>query len=132
MSEQSWFADATPPGTQDVSSILLEGAQRFQLEPDQAPPAIANFRQAAQRMRDLMVEAVRLTNVPAPGLDAVSLNAALEIGRWAGNDEPGSLRWALDSGAIQLEQSAEALEQSLASYQSTDEANAAQLRGSEL
>lgn len=132
MSEQSWFGDATPPGAQDAGSILFDGAQRFQLEPDQAPQAITNFRQAAQRMRDLMDQAAQLADVPAPGLDAVSLNAAREIGQWAGSGEPGSLRSALESGALQLEQSAEALARSLASYQSTDEANAAQLRGSEL
>ncbi|MGH3770755.1 MAG: hypothetical protein ACRDRW_05060 [Pseudonocardiaceae bacterium] len=112
--------------------FYLDPAQHFRLDLDQAPQAIADFRQAAGRMRDLMVEAVRLANVAAPGLDAVSINAAREIGHWAASDEPGSLRWALDSGAIQLEETAAALERSLATYRDTDEANATHLRGSEL
>ncbi|MGH3722142.1 MAG: hypothetical protein ACRDRI_25535 [Pseudonocardiaceae bacterium] len=107
-------------------------AQHFQLDLDQAPQAIAGFRQAAQRMRRLMVEAAKLANVAPPGLDAVSINAAREIGQWAAGDEPGSLHWALDSGAIQLEETAAALERSLATCRSTDETNATHLRGSEL
>jgi hypothetical protein len=116
----------------DMTSILHDAAQHFQLDLDQAPQAIIAFRQAAREMRDLMYETSRLADIPAPGLDAVSVNAAREIGQWAIGEEPGSLRWALDSGAIQLEQAADALERSLATHQNNDEANAAHLRRSEL
>ena len=90
---------AGPARIQDLASVLGEPAQHFQLDLDQAPQTIAAFRQVAEGMRDLMDQAERLANVPAPGLDAVSINAAKEIGHWAISEEPGSLRWALESGA---------------------------------
>jgi hypothetical protein len=79
-----------------------------------------------------MDEAQRLGQVRPPGDDAVSLNAAQVIGQWASSEEPGSLRWSLDSGAIQLEQAANALEQSLAVHRNTDETNAALLNRRQL
>jgi hypothetical protein len=112
---------------QDLTSILGDPAQHFQLDLDQAPQAIAAFRQVAQGMRDLMDQAGMLANVPAPGLDAVSINAAREIGQWAASEEPGSLRWALESGAVQLDKAAKALELSLATHRNTDEVSAANL-----
>ncbi len=118
---------AGPARVQDLASILGDPTQHFQLDLDQAPKAIAAFRQVAQGMRDLMDQARLLANVPAPGLDAVSINAAKEIGQWAASEEPGSLRWALESGAVQLDRAANALEQSLAIHRSTDEANASHL-----
>ena len=123
---------AGPAPVQDLASILGDPGQHFQLDMDQAPQTIAAFRQAAERMRDLKVEAGRLAEVTAPGLDAVSINAAKEIGQWAVSEEPGSLRWALESGASQLEKAAKALERSLASHRHTDEANAAHLGRTEL
>jgi hypothetical protein len=121
-----------PAPVQDISSILLDPAQHFQLDIDQAPKAIAAFRQAAEGLRDLMVDAMRLANVRAPGLDAVSINAAREIGQWAAKADAGSLRSTLESGAIQLEKAADALEQSLATYRNAEEANVAYLNQSEL
>jgi hypothetical protein len=123
---------AGPAPIQDLTSVLGDLAQHFQLDLDQAPQTIAAFRQVAEGMRDLKVEAGRLAEVPAPGFDAVSVNAAKEIGQWAISEEPGSLRWALESGATQLEKTADALEQSLANHRNTDVANAAQLRWTEL
>lgn len=121
-----------PAPIQDLSSILLDPAQHFQLDLDQAPQAIAAFRQVADQLRDLMDEASRLAEVRAPGADAVSINAAKEIGQWAVSEEPGSLRWALESGAQELEKTADALERSVATHQSADDASAAHLRGSAL
>ncbi|MDQ2883184.1 MAG: hypothetical protein M3Y48_18915 [Actinomycetota bacterium] len=99
MSEYSGYDDPTPSGgatgnlnalmhppatgpapMQDLGSILLDPTQHFRLDLDQAPQAIATFRQAAQQMRDLKREALRLAEVTPPGLDAVSINAAKEIG----------------------------------------------------
>ena len=122
---------AGPAPVQDLASILGDPAQHFQLDLDQAPQTIAAFREAANRMRDLMDEARLLANVPAPGLDAVSINAAKEIGQWAVSEEPGSLRWALESGAVQLEKTAEALDRSLAAHRDLDDVNAAHLRRTE-
>jgi hypothetical protein len=121
-----------PAPIQDLSSILRDPAQHFQLDLNQAPKTIAAFRQAANELRDLMDAAVQLSNVAAPGLDAVSVAAAKEVGQWAASEEPGSLRWSLDSGAIQLEKVADALERSLATHRNTDEASAAHLRRSGL
>jgi hypothetical protein len=121
-----------PAPVEDLASILLDPAQHFRLDLDQAPQAIATFRQVAQEMRDLMVEAAQLANVTPPGLDAVSINAAREIGQWAASEEPGSLRSALESGAIQLEKAADALERSLTVYRNTDEVNVAHLSRPEL
>ncbi len=118
---------AGPASVQDLTSILGDPAQHFQLDLDQAPQAITTFRHAAERMRTLMDKASRLADVPAPGLDAVSINAAQEIGQWALSEEPGSLRWALESGAVQLEKAADALEQSLTIHRNSDEVNAAHL-----
>ena len=121
-----------PVPMQDLASILLDPTQHFRLDLDQAPQAIVTFRQVAQGMRDLMREVRRLGNVKSPGLDAVSINAAKEISQWAVSEEPGSLQAALESGAIQLEKAADALEGSLQTHRQTDEANAAHLRSREL
>jgi hypothetical protein len=118
---------AGPAPIQDLTSVLGDPAQHFQLDLDQAPQTIAAFRQVAEGMRDLMDQAERLGNLPAPGLDAVSINAAKEIRHWAISEEPGSLRWALASGALQLEKAADALEQSVATHRNLDEDNAAHL-----
>ena len=123
---------AGPAPVQDLTSVLGDPAQHFQLDLDQAPQTIAAFREAAHRMRKLKIEASRLADVPAPGRDAVSINAATEIGQWAASEEPGSLRWALESGAVQLDKAADALEQSLATHSNDDEVNAAHLRRTEL
>jgi hypothetical protein len=118
---------AGPAPVQDLVSILGDPAQHFQLDLDQAPQAIAAFQQAAEQMRKLMDKSSRLADVPAPGLDAVSVNAAKEIRQWAASEEPGSLRWALESGAVQMEKVAKALQRSLATHRNIDEVNAAHL-----
>src|SRR5262245_29561719 len=108
-----------PAPAQDLSSLLLNPAQHFQLDLDQAPNAIAAFRRVAQDLRDLMDEAKMLGDIGAPGLDAVSTNAAKEIGQWAMSQEQGTLRSALESGAQQMELVADVLERSLVVYQKT-------------
>jgi hypothetical protein len=108
----------------DMASTLRDPAQHFQLDLDQAPQAIAAFRQAADRLRDLMDRAAQLADIAAPGGDAVSINAVKEIGQWAAGHDPGSLRSALESGVIELER--------VQAHRNTDEANAAQLRRQEL
>jgi len=72
-------------------SILGDPTQHFRLDMDQAPQAIATFRQVATELRDLRFEVSQLADVPAPGLDAVSINAAKEIGQWAVSEEPAQL-----------------------------------------
>ncbi len=123
---------AEPAPIQELTSILRDPAQHFQLDLDQAPQSIALFRQAAERLRDLKRAAGQLTNIPAPGLDAVSINAVQEIGQWAAGNDPGSLRSALESGAIELEKVADGLELSVQAHRNIDQVNAAQLRQQEL
>ena len=58
-----------PPSTgpapiQDLSSILLDPTQHFQLDLDQAPQAIAAFRQTAAELRSLMVDAIEFGQRP--------------------------------------------------------------------
>lgn len=136
MSEYGGFGDPTPSdgsaSFQDLAPILDGSAEHFRIDLDQAPQTIARFQQAAQEMRDLMREAAELFNVTPPGLDAVSVDAATEIRQWSVSGEPGSLLPALESGAIQLEQAAEALQRSLALHQDTDETSAAHLSRLEL
>jgi hypothetical protein len=117
---------AGPAPVRDLSSILLDPTQHFQLDLDQAPKAIAAFRQAAEGLRDLMDETHRLGQVRPPGIDAVSINAAKVINRWASGGA-GSLQASLESGAMQMEKVADTLEQSLTGHRNTDEANAALL-----
>jgi hypothetical protein len=112
----------------DLASTMLDAAQHFQTNLDEAPQAITAFRQAAQVMRDLMFEASRLAEMSCPpGEDGVSRHAAGEIGRWAFSAEPGSLWWALESGSVQMEQAADTLEQSLATYQNVEDVNTTHL-----
>ena len=117
---------------QDMASILLDSTQHFRLDVDQAPQAISTFRQVAHELRALMDEVRQLGNVKPPGLDAVSINAAKEISKWAVSEEPGSFQSAMESGATQLEKAADALERSLQTHQQTDEVNATHLRSREL
>lgn len=121
-----------PAPVQDLAAILRDPAQHFQIDLDQAPQSIALFRQSADRLRDLMYDAAQLVNIPAPGRDAVSINAVHEIGQWAAGNDPGSLRSALESGVRELEKVADALEQSVQVHRNTDEANSALLRQQEL
>ncbi len=136
MSEHGGFGGPTPSGgsasVQDLAPILDGSAEHFRIDLDQAPQAIARFQQAAHGMRDLMREAAQLANVTPPGRDAVSINAAKEIGQWTASGESGSLLLALESGAIQLEKAAKALQRSLALHRDTDEASAAHLSRLEL
>jgi len=117
-----------PARVQDLAAILRDPAQHFQIDLDQAPQSIALFRQAADRLRDLMDRAARLADIPAPGFDAVSINAVKEIGQQAAGNDPGSLRSALESGATELDNVATALEQAVQAHRNIDEANAADLR----
>ncbi len=151
MSEQGGFGAPTPSGgmTENLdgllhpptgggapgpaqAALLGDPTQHIRRDRAPAPPTRAAVPHVLQANRVPLYDALRLSNVPAPGLDAVSINAAKEIGQWAASQEPGSLRWALESGAVQLEKAAKALEQSLATHCNTDEVNAAQLRRTEL
>jgi hypothetical protein len=117
---------AGPTPIQDLTSVLHDPAQHFQLDVDQAPKAIAAFRQAAAELRDLAYTATGLGQVSPPGHDAVSIDAAKVIGQWA-DGGPSSLRGVLESGATELERVADALERSLAVHQNTDETNSSML-----
>jgi hypothetical protein len=122
---------AGPTPIQDLTSVLHDPAQHFQLDVDQAPKAIAAFRQAAHDLRGLMDVAERLALVNSPGLDAVSIDAAKVIGQWAAGG-PDSLHGSMESGAIEMEKVADALERSLTAHRNTDESNSAILNRRQL
>jgi hypothetical protein len=136
MSEYGGFEQPVPPEDPNAvvnrlpsSSVMPNPAQYFRIDLDQAPQTIAAFRKAAEELRDIVFfEADRLRDFPAPGQDGVSIHAAREISQWSGSAEPGSLSSALESGAIQLEKAADALECSLATHQHNDEASADRLK----
>lgn len=121
------------PQLRELSSILVSTPGHFQIDLDQAPRAIADFRHAAQALRDLMDDAdILAANLNPPGLDAVSRNVVAEVGRWACGDEPGSLLSAMEQGSARLEEAADALERSLRAYRQTDEISAVNHRPLEL
>ena len=94
----------------------------FYVSPDDAPQAIADLREAAAQMRDLVERAARLADVRAPGLDEVSAEAVRLIGEKATGDS-GSLRTALQQGAEELEKAADQLEADLKNYLQVEELN---------
>jgi hypothetical protein len=110
-----------PAQLQDLSSILQGSSAHFQIDLELAPRAIADFRHAAQAMRELMDDAMNIATVSPPGVDAVSMNVVAEICRSASGSEPGSLRWAMEQGSMRLEEAANALERSLRTYRQADE-----------
>lgn len=122
-----------PSPLRDLSSILRDAPGHFMIDLDQAPRAIADFRHAAQAMRDLMDDAnIMAANTSPPGIDAVSMNVVTEMGRWACSSEPGSLLSAMEQGSTRLEEAADALERSLRAYRQTDESSAVDPRPLEL
>ncbi|HEY6422727.1 MAG TPA: hypothetical protein VIY28_05635 [Pseudonocardiaceae bacterium] len=64
-----------------------------------------------------------LANIPAPGIDGVSLNAVAEIGRWASDTGTNNLEATLNAGAKQLKDLAHKLREDLKTYLQVEELN---------
>ena len=90
---------------------------------EKVPQAIADLEHAAEFFRNRALIAERLANIPAPGLDGVSLNAVAEIGKWASDSGENNLAATLRAGATQLHDLAHKLREDLQTYLQVEEVN---------
>lgn len=105
---------------------LLSGsgaAAGFSIDYERLPQAITDLRHAAEFFRSRALVAERLANIPAPGVDGVSLNAVEQIGKWASDSGQNNLAATLHAGAKQLEDFAQKLGDDLKTYLQVDELN---------
>jgi hypothetical protein len=128
-SENQWFGAASDTGnllTGTALGALLGGsgtATGFSIDYERAPQAIADLEEAAVFLRDRAETALRLANIPAPGADGVSMNAVIQIGKWASDSGANNLYATLIAGAKQLEDLAHKLREDLKIYLQIDELN---------
>jgi hypothetical protein len=128
-SESQWSAPAS-----DTSNVLNSAsldalfngngaAAGFSIKYEQVPQAIADLKHAAEFFRDRAKVAEGLASIPAPGVDGVSLNAVVQIGRWASDTGENNLAATLVAGAKQLEDLAHKLREELKIYLQVEELN---------
>jgi hypothetical protein len=128
-SESQW-----PGPASDTSNVLnstpldalLTGNDRttgFSINYEKVPQAIADLEHAAEFFRNRALVAERLANIPAPGLDGVSLNAVAQIGKWASDSGENNLAATLRAGATQLHDLAHKLREDLQTYLQVEELN---------
>lgn len=128
-SESQWTGPAS-----DTSNVLNStpldallsgngGTAGFSINYEQLPQAIADLEHAAEFFRDRAKVAEGLANIPAPGIDGVSLNAVAQIGRWASDAGENNLASTLVAGAKQLEDLAHKLREDLNTYLQVEELN---------
>ena len=104
--------------------LLLSGngaAAGFSIDYERVPQAITDLEHAAEFFRSRALVAERLANIPAPGVDGVSLNAVAQIGKWASDSSQNNLAATLHAGAKQLEDLAQKLREDLKTYLQVDE-----------
>lgn len=101
----------------------LLGPSGFSINYDRVPQAIADLEHAARFFRTRAREALRLSSIPAPGIDGVSMNAVTQIGRWASDSGTNNLEATLLAGAKQLEDLAHKLREDLKTYLRVEELN---------
>ncbi|MGH3883909.1 MAG: hypothetical protein ACRDRC_10975 [Pseudonocardiaceae bacterium] len=128
-SENQWFSAASDTGNVLDGTVLdaaLGGSgatHGFSIDYERAPQAIADLEAAVAFLRDRADRAVDLARVPAPGSDGVSVNAAVQIGRWASHAGTNNLEVTLRVGAKQLEDLAQKLREDLTTYLQVEELN---------
>ncbi len=128
-SESQWFSAASDTGNALDSAALgaaLGGsgaATGFSIDYERVPQAIADLEEAARYFTKQAGIARDLANVPAPGIDGVSLNAVAQIGKWASDTGTNNLEATLKAGATQLEDLAHKLREDLKTYLQVDELN---------
>ncbi|MCA1705804.1 MAG: hypothetical protein LC808_22075, partial [Actinobacteria bacterium] len=98
-------------------------AQSFSIDYERVPQAIADLEHAAEFFKDRARVARSLAEIPAPGIDGVSLNAVAQIGRWASDTGVNNLEATLTAGALQLEDLAQKLREDLKAYLQVEELN---------
>lgn len=119
-------ADLVRPVQQRVLEVMAApgpagGGGSFFVDPERAQECIRGLRGVA----DYLVETEALMDqatFPPPGADAVSVNIATQAAIMANRAAGFVLAWR-----TQLEQTADGLEQQLAAYRATEEANRARL-----
>ena len=104
-------------------SALVSGNSGFSIDYERVPQAIADLEHAAEFFKEKAAKAQRLANIPAPGIDGVSLNAVAQIGKWASDDGVNNLEATLTAGAKQLEDLARKLREDLMTYLQAEELN---------
>jgi hypothetical protein len=105
---------------------LLSGngaAAGFSINYERVPQSIADLEHAAKYLQSQAKVAQGLANIPAPGLDGVSLNAVAQIGRWASDGGTNNLEANLLAGAKQLRDLAQKLRDDLKTYLHVEELN---------
>jgi hypothetical protein len=105
---------------------LLSGngaAAGFSLDYERVPQSIADLEHAADYLQYQAAVAQGLANIPAPGLDGVSLNAVAQIGKWASDSGANNLDANLRAGAKQLRDLAQKLREDLQTYLQVEELN---------
>jgi hypothetical protein len=127
--EDQWIGAASDTGNVLAGAALgglLGGsgaAQGFSIDYERVPQAIADLEHAARFFNRRARMALDLANVPAPGIDGVSLNAVAQIGRWAVDSGENNLHATLVAGAKQLEDLAQKLREDLKTYLQVEELN---------
>jgi hypothetical protein len=112
--------DGTALGT------LLTGngaAAGFSISYEALPQAIADLEEASSFITNQARKAQSLANIPAPGADGVSVNAAGQIGRWAMDSGENNLHATLVAGAKQFQDLAQKLREDLKTYLQVEELN---------
>ena len=130
MSNEGQLIDAARDTGNVLAGTALGGllggsgaAQGFSIDYERVPQAIADFEHAAEFFRDRAKTALRLADIRPPGTDGVSVNAAVQIGRWASDNGVNNLYATLLVGAKQLEVLAQKLREDLRAYLQVDELN---------
>jgi hypothetical protein len=127
--------DESPPAAAADTSNLLAGtpldallhgsapAGGFSIDYERVPQAIADLEHAAKFFESRAKIAEGLANILPPGVDGVSLNAAIQIGKWASDHGENNLAATLAAGAKQLEELAQRLREELKTYLGVEELN---------
>jgi hypothetical protein len=98
-------------------------AAGFSIDHERVPQAIADLEHAADFFEDRAQRAARLAHMPAPGLDEVSVNAVIQIGKWASDAGTNNLEATLIAGAKQLRDLTRRLREELQTYLQIEELN---------
>ena len=127
-SDNPWSAVSDTGNVLDGTALgaLLGGngaAAGFAVDYERIPQAIADLEEAVRFLRKQAETALRLANIPPPGVDGVSLNATAQIGRWASDSGTNNLHATLLAGAKQLEELAHKLREDLKTYLRVEELN---------
>lgn len=127
--DNPWSGAASDTGNvldSTALGALLGGngaAAGFSIDYERVPQAIADLEHAARFFNAKATEAQRLADIPAPGIDGVSINAVAEIGRWAWDSGENNLAATLRAGALQLDDLAQKLRADLKTYLQVEELN---------